>query len=233
MRPVLAPADLHRDGFRLFTDVLTPPAVQRLVNVFAGDTLLLRRNRAAYGGRTLLNLPPIVEIAASPAIRRLVEPVIGPAARPVRGLFFDKTPEANWPVLWHQDLSLAVAERHDLDGWGPWSTKAGIWHVQPPTEILEGMLTVRLHVDDCSALNGPLRVLPGTHRVGRLSRDRIAELRRTTTEVQCVAPAGSALVMRPLLLHASSPARTPNHRRVIHLEFAAADALPAPLAWAA
>jgi len=226
-------ADLDRDGFRLFTDVLAPSAVGCLVGVLASDAPLLRRNRTAYGGRNLLKLSATSAVAASPAIRQLVEPIVGPTARAVRALFFDKTPEANWPVLWHQDVSLALAEKHDLDGWGPWSIKAGVWHVQPPTEILERTLTVRLHLDDCDGANGPLTVLPGTHRMGRLSRDRIAELRRTTCEVACVAPAGSALVMRPLLLHASSTARKPSHRRVIHLEFAAEDALPAPLAWAA
>ena len=233
MRPETLPTDLDRDGFRLFTDVLEPPVVARLIRFFAEDVELLRRNGAAYGGRNLLNSTTIAEVAAAPAVRRLVEPVLGREARAVRGLFFDKTPEANWPVLWHQDLSLALAQKDDVEGWGPWSIKAGVWHVQPPAEILASMLTVRLHLDDCHSHNGPLRVLPGSHRFGRLSRERIAELRRTTHEAECLAPASSALLFRPLLLHASSPARTPSHRRVIHLEFAAADALPAPLSWVA
>ena len=37
--------------------------------------------------------------------------------------------------------------------------------------------------------------------------------------------------MRPLLVHASSPATVPSRRRVVHLEFAAAE-LPSPLEWA-
>jgi ectoine hydroxylase-related dioxygenase (phytanoyl-CoA dioxygenase family) len=170
-------------------------------------------------------------LAASRAVRRLAEPIVGPHAIPVRGLFFDKTPEANWPVLWHQDLTIAVAERHDVQGWGPWSVKAGIVHVEAPGALLATMLTIRLHLDDCGADNGPLRVLPGSHRLGRLDRKRIEDLRREIPEVTCNAPAGAAVLMRPLILHASSPASAPSHRRVIHLEYARADALPCPLSW--
>jgi ectoine hydroxylase-related dioxygenase (phytanoyl-CoA dioxygenase family) len=172
-------------------------------------------------------------LAANCAIRDLIEPVVGPGAIPVRALFFDKTPEANWPVLWHQDLTIAVAERQDLAGWGPWSTKAGVVHVEPPAALLAGMLTIRLHLDDCHGSNGALRVLPGTHAQGRLTRNRIQRLREEVPEVTCEAPQGSALLMRPLLLHASSPARQPSHRRVVQIEYADQGALPAPLAWGA
>src|SRR5262245_7189469 len=86
-----------------------------------------------------------------------VEPILGPGAFVVRGLFFDKTPRANWKVSWHQDLTIAVRVRIEAPGFGPWSLKAGVVHVQPPAEILERMATVRLHLDDCSESNGPLR----------------------------------------------------------------------------
>src|SRR5262245_59971899 len=95
------PGNLERDGFCLFTDVLSGPAIERLTRIFleAEAPALLRRAEAAFGGRNLLNLPAIVEIAGSAELARLVQPVVGPHARAVRGLFFDKTPEANWPVL--------------------------------------------------------------------------------------------------------------------------------------
>ncbi len=96
--------------------------------------------------------------------------VAGADCRLVRGLFFDKTPGANWPVAWHQDLTLAVAERREIAGWSNWSVKAGVPHVQPPVDILERMVTLRLQLDDCGADNGPLRVLPGSHCLGRIGR---------------------------------------------------------------
>jgi ectoine hydroxylase-related dioxygenase (phytanoyl-CoA dioxygenase family) len=103
-------------------------------------------------------------------------------------------------------------------------------HVQPPVEILERMITIRLHLDDCNEDNGALRVLPGTHCLGRLTSEQIGQLRRDSREVLCRASAGDALLMRPLLLHASSRSRTGPHRRVLHIDYAGV-ALPEPLEW--
>jgi ectoine hydroxylase-related dioxygenase (phytanoyl-CoA dioxygenase family) len=169
-------------------------------------------------------------IARSGVVRSLVEPVLGPNCFAVRGILFDKTPEANWKVVWHQDLTIAVQQKREAPGFGPWSEKAGVTHVQPPMEILERMLAVRLHLDDCGMENGPLRVLPGSHRTGRLSATDIAAWRERTPETICAALRGSALLMQPLLLHASSAAGVAAHRRVLHLEWAAAE-LPHELCW--
>ena len=223
---------IARDGFALVENVLSADQIERLRGAASAGTAL-RRSGSAYGSRTLLAVREVRQIAAERTIRDIIEPVVGQAAMPVRALSFDKTPEANWPVLWHQDLTIAVAERHDLGGWGPWSTKAGVAHVEAPAELLAGMLTIRLHLDDCDASNGPLRVIPGTHAFGRLTRNDIGEHLSARNEVTCLAPLGSALLMRPLLLHASSAAERPGHRRVIQIEYADRAALPAPLAWAA
>jgi ectoine hydroxylase-related dioxygenase (phytanoyl-CoA dioxygenase family) len=120
-----------------------------------------------------------------------------------------------------------VRARRDAEGFGAWSEKAGVMHVQPPAAILERMLTVRLHLDAGDEANAPLRVIPGSHSRGRLDAAAIAHLRETSTVVACLVPRGGALLMRPLLLHASSASR----RRVVHLEFAAGE-LPAGLEWA-
>ncbi len=226
-----AQAALARDGFATVQGVLSTVQIEQMWTACARGAGLTRRGRA-YGGRNLLALPEVRNLAALRAIRDLVEPVLGKDALPVRALFFDKTPEANWPVLWHQDLTIAVTTRHDLAGWGPWSVKAGVVHVEPPADLLAGLLTVRLHLDDCHADNGPLRVIPGSHALGRLSRERVRTITAERTAVTCSAQAGAALLMRPLLLHASAPARRPEHRRVLHIEFAERNALPQPLTWA-
>ncbi len=148
----------------------------------------------------------------------------------VRGILFDKTADANWKVPWHQDLTIAVQEQHDVPGFGPWSVKAGIAHVQPPMELLERMVTLRLHLDDCDAANGPLRVLPRTHKCGRLEAASIAQERESIPEIVCTALRGAALLMKPLLLHASSACKSPRHRRVVHLEWSANE-LPGGLQW--
>jgi ectoine hydroxylase-related dioxygenase (phytanoyl-CoA dioxygenase family) len=177
-----------------------------------------------------MRIPAIADLACSSAVRSLVEPVLGPNCFAVRGILFDKTPSANWKVPWHQDVSIAVKERLEVEGFGPWSIKDGVTHVQPPVAILEQMLTVRLHMDDCFASNGPLRVLPGSHVLAKLSPSQVAALRDSIPAVHCVAPSGSALVMRPLILHASSVATSPAHRRVVHIEYSACE-LPCGLEW--
>ena len=131
--------------------------------------------------------------------------------------------------MWHQDLTIAVREQHPVIGFGPWTTKAGIWHVQPPSEVMSAMLAIRLHLDENDCNNGPLRAMPDTHRRGRLSAVEIAAFAKNNC-VTCTVPEGGALIMRPVLLHASSACVVNKPRRVIHLEFAARE-LPHGLHW--
>ena len=198
----------------------------------AGTHAVRAKAGGLYAVRNLMSVVPAVgELARSREMRRLVEPALGAGAVPVRAILFDKTPGANWKVAWHQDLSIAVRERLDVPGFGPWSVKAGVPHVQPPVGVLERMLTVRLHLDDCGPGNGPLLVLPNSHAAGVLSPDAVRGWRARVPAVACHVPAGGALLMRPLLLHASSAATAPRHRRVVHVEYASGD-LPGGLAWA-
>ena len=180
------------------------------------------------GRRALLTTPAVAKLASSAHLLNLVRPHLKSEPRPVRGIYFDKTPESNWLVTWHQDLTLAVRGRVNLPGFGPWSTKDGVPHVQPPIELLQQMLTVRLHLDDCDETNGALRVIPGSHAFGRLTAERIKELSQHSHV--CRLSAGDALVMSPLLLHASSRSQNPGHRRVLHIEYAAFS-LPPELQW--
>lgn len=229
-------AGVERDGFALVPNVLDPAAVRALLAALddaGGDApggVGVRRRASVYAMRNLLDLPAVREVAQSPAVRALAECVTGPGAFAVRGILFDKTPDANWKVAWHQDLTIAVRGRREVEGFGPWSEKAGVASVQPPASVLERMITVRLHLDDCFAENGPVNVIPGSHRHGRLSAAGIERLRAGTAPVSTCIARGGALVMRPLLLHASSPATSPAHRRVVHLDFAV-DALPDGLEW--
>ncbi len=195
------------------------------------DVFRAKRGDDVFGARNLLAVREISTLSKEPALLSLVESIIGPRCRVVRAIFFDKTPGANWPVAWHQDLTLAVASKHEIPGWTNWSIKAGVHHVQPPPEILDRMVTLRVHLDDCGIDNGPLHVLPGTNRMGKIPGAKISHLRSEIAAFSCVAAAGSVLAIKPLLLHASHAAKAPSHRRVIHLEYAPADLLPLPLEW--
>lgn len=191
----------------------------------------VRDRGGVYAIRNLTEVVPEVrQLHAHTNVTRLVADVLGTQALLVRGLFFDKTPDSNWGIFWHQDLSIAVRRREQVEGFRPWSVKAGIPHVQPPSEILDGMLTVRLHLDDCSEANGALRVIPGSHRSARLSLAESERLQQNGEPMTCEVATGGAVVMKPLLLHSSHKGTSKSRRRVLHLEFASAP-LPGPLEW--
>lgn len=187
--------------------------------------------RGRIGGvQNLLQSCPLVgEFAASAVVKGILHAALGAEAFPVRSIFFDKTPEANWSVAWHQDLHIAVAEKIETPGFGPWTVKAGVPHVQPPLSVLADMATIRLHLDDCDEFNGALKVIPGSHAEGVLSDAEFISWKKAPP-VMCEVPKGGALLMRPLLLHASSPALKPAHRRVLHIEYATRE-LPHGLKW--
>jgi ectoine hydroxylase-related dioxygenase (phytanoyl-CoA dioxygenase family) len=190
----------------------------------------LARDGQSYAIRNLLQIEAVADLARSPMIRRLIKPHLGPNCFAVRGILFDKIPEANWKVAWHQDLTIELQEQIEVDGFGPWSIKAGIHHVQPPVAILKQMLAVRIHLDDCGPENGPLRVIPKSHRLGRLTIDQMLALRDQHSEGFLPVHQGDVILMRPLLAHASSSAQLPTRRRVIHLEFTGCN-LPGGLRW--
>ena len=223
---------LAEEGYAIVPQAVDDDAVNALLHATAFARESARRARG--GVRHLLrDVPAVRALAASAAMRGVAEAALGPGALAVRGILFDKTPGANWKVVWHQDLTIAVRERRDVDGFGPWTEKEGVVHVQPPADLLARMVAVRLHLDDCTESNGPVRVIPGSHRAGRLSPAQVDEWRSAGDEVVCTVPRGGILAFHSLLLHASSPATEPAHRRVIHVEYAAAEwaRLPGGLHW--
>jgi ectoine hydroxylase-related dioxygenase (phytanoyl-CoA dioxygenase family) len=218
--------EIDRDGFIILDRFLSLDLIDRLIQ----DITALNLTPERAGIRNILELlPSVQQLATSQEIRSLVEPVLGNRARVVRSLFFDKQPAANWKVPWHQDVTIAVKNRLDLPDYQPWSLKDGIHHVQPPVAILEQMLTVRIHLDRTDESNGVLKVIPGSHCDGKLSGGAIDKWKQTDSTI-CTCESGGILLMRPLLLHASSVAIEPSHRRVIHLDYAGYN-LPAGLEW--
>jgi hypothetical protein len=213
---------LEQQGFAIIPQVLTPDELQRL------GTALGPMEGA--GRRGLLVDPVVAHIARLPKLIDLARANLPAEPHPVRAIFFNKTADANWMVAWHQDLTITVAKRVEVPGFTAWSMKDGVPHVQPPVELLQNMLTIRIHLDDCDETNGALRVLAGTHNLGRLTAEQIQELRGKHPEHLCDAAAGDVMLMRPLLLHASSRSHGVAERRVLHLEYAGFT-LPSGLAW--
>ena len=163
-------------------------------------------------------------------VTRIVRSILGPDARPVRATLFDKSPQRNWSLGWHQDRTIAVRERIDVPGFTHWTCKSGIHHVMPPIELLERMLTVRIHLDPVGADKAPLLVAPGSHRLGRIAEPDIPSAVQRCGIFACLAESGDAWLYATLILHASAASTAPGRRRVLQLLYSA-DELPAGLEW--
>jgi hypothetical protein len=178
------------------------------------------------GARSLLDLDHVQALARDP---RLLE-LAGPHFFAVRALLFDKRPESNWGLTWHQDTTIAVRERVELPGFGPWTVKDGVPHTIAPSALLSRMVSLRVHLDDCGADAGPLRVKPGSHRHGRLSSAELEQVTQEIETVDCLAARGDVLRFSPLIVHGSTSSSGAAHRRVLQLEYAC-DELPGGLMW--
>jgi len=229
----LALSVFHSTGLAIIERFLDAHVVAGLIESIESlppDQFADRKRRGVvFARRNLLNPDFIQSLLQRPAITDLVKAIAADAI-PARAMLFDKTGAANWTVPWHQDRSIMVARRIDVAGFGPWSVKGGIVHVQPPIEILRQMVTIRLHLDSCNADNGLLRVIEGTHQ--RILEPSEIDTAVASREVlECATSAGGLVIMRPLILHSSAPAKAPTHRRIIHIEFGPRD-LPSPVEWA-
>jgi len=228
--------DMETHGFAIVPGLLSVDEIARLIQLVSLHTAEndSARSRAGqtYAIRNLFSeVPAIRTLAESGPLKELAMFILGGSATPVKATLFDKTETANWKVPWHQDVTIAVDRRADLAGFGPWTEKAGVIHVQPPAEILENMIALRLHLDNCDATNGTLLVLPGSHGEGRLRDEGIERWKGVAAPVTCSANAGDVLAMRPLLVHASASSTASAPRRVVHIEYAGGT-LPGGLHWA-
>jgi ectoine hydroxylase-related dioxygenase (phytanoyl-CoA dioxygenase family) len=211
-------------GYALVPDVLDA----RQCEVLAGEIEGAGRDRS--GSRNLLNLPRCQQLAVSLKAHAGIAAFLEAATVAVQCTLFEKAPQRNWLVALHQDLSIPVAERILHPTCTGWSQKEDVLYVQPPVPVLESLVAVRVHLDDSGPESGPLRVVPHSHRHGRLSVEAANAARCEYGETECVVQRGGALVMRPLLLHASSKARGQSRRRVLHFLFGPAE-LPHGLRW--
>lgn len=181
--------------------------------------------------RAIDRRPELIDLIRAGPVQTLMESLCGPDVMVIRSIAFDKTPDSNWAVAWHQDATIAVRERIELPHFGPWSIKAGEHHCQPPRELLDRIITLRIHLDPCAADNGPLRVIPGSHMDGLVSDDQVDHIAASTPFEELHAAPGDAVVMHPHVVHSSPRAINPGRRRVLHLDCTSA-ALPGGLQWA-
>jgi hypothetical protein len=212
-----------KDGAQLFAGAAAA--------ILGGPGATFARLPPGKAGLRLSALPSLApHLAPSGAIGAVAASVLGDFCRPVRAILFDKNESANWALGWHQDRTICVAERREVEGFGPWTIKLGLHHVEPPFELLASMVTLRVHLDDVAADNAPLLIAPGSHMFGRVAEPDIAAAVRAFGSHACTARAGDVWLYATPILHASEAAARPARRRVLQLDYAAG-ALPGGLEW--
>lgn len=200
------------DGYAILPDIVPIASCNRLLDFIDA------REHSGAGSRRLLSEPLVAEVAAYLQTHPAITGLLPIGARPVQCTLFAKTTEINWSVTPHQDLSVPVRQRVDAPGWSGWSVKEGVTFAQPPLSVLQQLIAVRLQLDPDAATTGPLEVVPGSHRAGRLSTEALKDY-LDVPRLRCIVPKGGVLAMRPLLIHASGKASGGGQRRVLHFVF--------------
>lgn len=201
-------------GFWIEPAVFQPAECDALIDTLSG----LSRSRA--GVRHLMSNPVVAAAANDPRMLAIAGRGIGESAIPFRATLFEKTGEKNWLIAWHQDTGLPLETKFDATGWGPWSQKSGVIYSHAPAWALARVIALRLHLDESNERNGPLRVIPDSHRSGLLSDAEAVALANASLDAVCPSGKGGVVAMRPLTIHASSKALSSEPRRVLHLEYA-------------
>jgi hypothetical protein len=227
---------LAQEGFLLLPGVFAITHVeaitQQLAEAFARDangSTLRTQQGGIYGARNLMHMwPDVTRVWQEPPLPEMLREILGLRFGLVRVLYFDKPPEQSWALPWHKDMTIAVkSNRLPSEHFTKPTSKVGVPHVEAPQWLLENMLTLRLHLDDMTEENGPLKVLPGSHHSGKTAAASQAP------PISILGRRGDVLLMRPLISHCSNKSHedTKRHRRILHYEFASMEELPDGYAW--
>ncbi|MEP7374907.1 MAG: phytanoyl-CoA dioxygenase family protein [Chitinophagaceae bacterium] len=219
-------------GFTLINQVYSASEVDSIISIISkADTSkpTFRKSSNLFAIRRFLKeVPETIPFIFTDKLRSIIQQIFGTGFFVIKSIYFDKPGESNWFVAYHQDLTISVREKSEVNGFGPWSVKENQYAVQPPLDILENNFTIRIHLDDTTAGNGALRVIPKSHLKGVFRPENIDWT--TEAEVACDVLKAGIMIMRPLLLHASSRTTNNQKRRVVHIEFSNKN-LPSPLEW--
>ena len=220
--------NIHKDGFEIKSKFVSGSLIDSIQKeIKASKEADLKSgirdvNKKFKSIKSLSNSKEFIDLASS---------ILGSKPDIVRVIYFDKTPERNWLVTWHQDKTIAVDAKKEIEGYEVWSIKDGVHHVQPPLDVLNKMVTFRLHLDDADKDNGCLKVIPQSHHLGVLSQQELSDVVNSKEPCLCEAKAGDLLIMKPHIIHSSSKSKQAKHRRVIHIEYSNYE-LPSGLNWA-
>ncbi len=224
--------ELEENGHSVLAQLYTDKEVNQILACIEdaeqdGDSF--RKTKDLYAIRQLIkNVPELTNLLFNEKLTNLISDLTNSEYFLTKAIYFDKPSESNWFVAYHQDLSISVNQKVDLENYTNWTFKKGQYGVQPPIEILKDMITIRIHLDNTSKENGALKVIPKSHLKGIIRAD--SKDWNTESEFICEVEKGGAMLMKPLTLHASNRTTNGKKRRVIHLEFNKHH-LSKPLTW--
>ena len=210
-------------GAQLFAGA-AKPILDDLIGALASHDRMIAGSRVAGDpnmGRVL---------SESQEVGSMVAQLVGAKSKPVRAILFDKNERNNWALGWHQDRTICVMHRIDTPGFGRWTTKQGLTHVEPPFALLERMVTLRIHLDPVDASNAPLLIAPRSHSWGRISEQEVSAVVAECGQFTCLAAAGDIWAYATPILHASNRSTAGTRRRVLQVDYSADD-LPNGMEW--
>jgi ectoine hydroxylase-related dioxygenase (phytanoyl-CoA dioxygenase family) len=216
---------LNDIGFEIIEQVYSEKEVDEIIQLIDKKGVGGR-----FGVRSFLkdNLD-IAQKVLTPKLLAIIESIAPRCEQSIKSIYFDKPPNANWIVNWHQDLTINLSEKTDILNFKNWRTIENRTVVQPSLDVLEHIFTVRIHLDECTQENGALRVIEGSHREGVVDlRQWMDKVKRSITT--CEVRRGGVMIMKPLLVHSSRRTENQKNRRVIHIEFLEKE-LPYMLKW--
>ncbi len=225
--------ELNKNGFTIVDSIFSPEELQRILRTIQqvdSSKSTFRKTKDLFAIRQFLKeVPGVTTQLFSTKLKELIQAFSGIDYFVVKSIYFDKPEQSNWFVAYHQDLTISVNTKAAMEDYGPWTVKQDQFAVQPPLPILQNILTLRIHLDDTDESNGALKVIPGSHKKG-IYRPETIDWQKEK-EVFCEVKAGSVMLMKPLLLHASNKTTNQQKRRVIHLELSSIE-LPSEINWA-
>ncbi len=224
---------LLENGFSIVNNVYSAQEIRSILTAVdnadtSNDTF--RKTNDLFAIRQFLKeIPTVVDLIFTDKLKTLIKEIMGDNCFVVKSIYFDKPETSNWYVAYHQDLTISVDKKLELENFGPWTTKQNQFAVQPPIAFLENISTIRIHLDDTDENNGALRVIPKSH-LKKIYRPETIDWSKET-ETTCCVEQGGVMLMKPLTLHSSGRTTNNKKRRVIHIEFSSME-LPTEFNWA-
>lgn len=227
--------EINSEGFAIIEKVYSENEIEKIISEIEKVTENETENSTFRKSEDLFairqfhkEIPETLNYIFNQNLREIIKSNFGENYFITKSIYFDKPEKSNWFVAYHQDLTISVDKKMEIENFENWTTKQNQFAVQPPKEILEQNFTIRIHIDKTTKENGALKVLNKSHRKGIVRTENI-EL-ENEIETICEVEKGGIMIMKPLLFHASNKTTNNERRRVIHIEFSNQN-LPNDLEW--